>query len=399
MSRRVAIIGLSTIRPVRRRHDVTFYQLAYDAAKGALDEAGVTRDDVDCFLFCTANENFNRQPLIFATVAEALGLSRKPLMTFSEAGGSSGAAIGVAHALIASGQADLVLAVGGDKTSDADVPGHPGFNNIIIFGCDNLYEVPLGMQIGQFPLLCQAYMSTFGITEEQAAKVSVKNHGNAMLNPDAQSPRKLTVEDVLKSPMLAYPIKFFDCSLISDLYQGVVFASEDKVKELKVTPIWLDSWGLAVDSTKLGYREVMNPGTKLCHPQCLRNAALQAYKMAGITNPRKEIDVAEIQDGFTWLELITYEMLGFCGEGEGGRFIDEGIPYLGGELPVNPSGGCIGFGHGYGGAGLLTLAKTTQQLRGECGDYQVRPIPRTGLAESMGGSGMSVAAVQILRRD
>ncbi len=113
---------------------------------------------------------------------------------------------------------------------------------------------------------------------------------------------------------------------------------------------------------------------------------------------RKEIDVAEIQDGYSWLELMSYEMLDFCGEGEGGKLIDEGVPYLGGELPVNSSGGCIGHGHGYGGAGLMSLVEVVRQLRGECGAYQVKPIPKVGLSESMGGSAMSVAGVQILRR-
>jgi acetyl-CoA C-acetyltransferase len=122
-----------------------------------------------------------------------------------------------------------------------------------------------------------------------------------------------------------------------------------------------------------------------------------AYQMAGIRNPRKEIEIAEIQDGYTWLELMTYEMLGFCGEGQGGRLIDEGLTYIEGELPVNASGGCIGHGHAGGAAGLMSLVEVVRQMRGECESYQVTPIPKVGLSESMGGSAMSIAAVQILK--
>jgi acetyl-CoA acetyltransferase len=122
-----------------------------------------------------------------------------------------------------------------------------------------------------------------------------------------------------------------------------------------------------------------------------------AYQMAGIKNPHKEIDVAEIQDGYSWLELMTYEMLDFCGEGQGGRLIDEGVTYTVGELPVNASGGCIGHGHAGGASGLMSLVEVVRQLRGECGQYQVKPIPKVGLSESMGGSAMSIAGVQILK--
>ncbi|MDY7036949.1 MAG: thiolase family protein [Thermodesulfobacteriota bacterium] len=399
MTRKVAVIGVGDSIPARRRPDATYLQLAYDAASAAMKDAGVTAKEIQCGFFGTAIEAFCRQYLIFDKVVQTLGWTQKPMITFVNAGGSSAGGINSAYWSIVSGQYDLVMVLGGDKTSDADVPGHPGFQNIVVFGLDNTFEMPLGSGHAFFAMMGQHYMHTYGVTEEQIAKVSVKNHGNALLNPHAQSPKKITVEDVLKSTPVCYPIKFLDCSVISDLYGALIFASEEKVKELKIdTPIWIEGIGYANDASYLGYREVLNPGFDLSHPPALASAGRQAYEMAGIKDPQKELDIVELQDGFTFLELISYECLNFCKWGEGGKLIDEGVTELNGELPVNPSGGCLGHAHGYGGAGIVTMAEVVKQMRGECGDYQIKPIPRVGLCESMGGSSMTVAGVQILRR-
>jgi len=395
---RVAVVGISDMKAARRRDDATFFQLAYDAAKEAVEDARLTKDDIKYCFFSTANENFNRQPLMGIYVAEALGWAQKPLYEFTNAGGASGSALSAAYNYVASGQTDLVLVVGGDKISDADAPDLNGFQNLIVYGNDCIFEVPFGTGLGQFALLCQAYMSIYGITEEQAAKVSVKNHGNALLNPNAQSPKKISVEDVLNSKVLAWPIKFLDCSLVSDIFAAVVFASEERAKELTDDPIWIKGVGHANDVGKFGWREVMNPGMNFGQAPVMRAAAKDAYRMAGITDPLNQIDVAQVQDGFTWLELLTYEMLSFCSEGEGGKLIDEGVTEMGGALPVNPGGGCIGHGHAYGGIGMFDMAEVVKQIRGEAGGYQVKPVPTTGLVETMGGSGMCVSTVFILER-
>ena len=398
--KRVAVVGISDTKAARRRDDATFFQLAYEAARQAVTDAGVTKDDIKYCVFSTASEMFNRQPLMGIYIAEALGWVQKPLWEFTNAGGASGGALSSAYNLVASGETDLVLAVGGDKISDADAPGLNGFQNLIIYGNDCIWEVPMGSGgLGQFSLLCQAYMSLYNISPAQAAKVSVKNHGNALLNPNAQGPMKITVEDVLNSKPLAWPIKFLDCSLVSDIFAAVVFASEEKARELTDKPVWIKGVGHANDVGKFGWREAMNPGFTYGQTPVMRAAAREAYAMAGITDPLNQIDVAQIQDGFSWLELITYEMLGFCPEGGGGRLIDEGVTYIGGKLPVNPGGGCMGHGHAYGGIGMMDIAEVVKQLRGEAGDYQVKPLPRVGLVETMGGSGMCISTVFILGRD
>ncbi len=397
---RVAVIGISDTKASRRRDDSTFFQLAYEAAREAVADARVTKDDIKYCVFSTASEMFNRQPLMGVYIAEALGWNQKPLWEFTNAAGSSGGALSSAYNLVVSGEADLVLAVGGDKISDADAPGLNGFQNLIIYGNDCIWEVPFGAGgFSQFSLLCQAYMSIYGITEAQAALVSVKNHGNALLNPNAQAPKKITVDDVLNSKPLAWPIKFLDCSLVSDIFAAVIFASEERAKELTDNPVWIKGVGHANDVGKFGWREAMNPGFTFGQPACMRAAAKDAYEMAGITDPLNQLDVAQVQDGFSWVELMTYEMLGFCEIGGAGRLIEEGKTQMGGKLPVNPGGGCMGHGHAYGGIGMMDIAEVVKQLRGEAGGYQVKPAPRLGLVETMGGSGMSISTVFILGRD
>jgi acetyl-CoA acetyltransferase len=397
---RVAVLGVSDTKSSRRRDDSTFFQLAYEAARQAVADAGITKDDIKYCVFSTASEMFNRQPLMGIYIAEALGWVQKPLWEFTNAGGASGGALSSAYNLVASGEADFVLAVGGDKPSDADAPGLNGFQNLIIYGNDCIWELPFGAGgFSQFSLLSQAYMSIYGITEAQAAMVSVKNHGNALLNPNAQDPRKITVDDVLNSKPLAWPIKFLDCSLVSDIFAAVIFASEERAKELTDNPVWIKGVGHANDVGKFGWREVMNPGFTYGQTPVMRAAAKEAYEMAGIADPLNQIDVAQVQDGFSWLELITYEMLGFCEIGGGGRLIEEGATHMGGKLPVNPGGGCMGHGHAYGGIGMMDIAEVVKQLRGEAGGYQVAPVPQVGLVETMGGSGMSISTVFILGRD
>jgi acetyl-CoA C-acetyltransferase len=399
LKNRVAVVGISDTKAARRREDATFFQLAYEAARQAVNDAGVTKDDIKYCFFSTACENFNRQPLMGCYISEALGWSQKPLYEFTNAGGSSGSALASAYNFVASGEADFVLCVGGDKISDADVPKLNGFQNLIVYGNDSIFETPFGAALGQFAMFCQAYKSIYNITEEQAAKVSVKNHGNALLNPNAQAPMKITVDDVLNSKIIAWPIKFLDCSLQSDIFAAVVFASEKKAKELTDHPVWIQGVGHANDVLKFGWREVMNPGMTFGQSPVMRAAAREAYEMAGIKDPLNQIDVAQIQDGFTWLELLSYESLGFCKDGGAGRMIDEGLTNIGGKLPVNTGGGCIGHGHAYGGIGMMDMAEVVKQLRGEAGDYQVKPFPNVGLVETMGGSGMTISTVFILGRD
>jgi acetyl-CoA C-acetyltransferase len=373
--------------------------LLYDAAKAALDDSGLTVNDLDSCVVGSASEFMNLQPIPVPMIAEALGMVRKPVIYECNAGGSVPCAMLIAYWQIQSGFADTVLVIAGDKPSDADISDRPGFQNIITFCIDKFFEVPLGfIAMSIFALPIRAYVERYGLTPEQAAKVSIKNHKNAKLNPNAQGPMDLTVDQVLKSQMIADPIKFLDCCLVTDGYGAIILSSEEKAKKSRKPPIWLDGIAYVNDMNMLGYREVMTPGTSLCDMIACRTAAEKAYKMAGIKHPRREIDVAEVQDAYSWLELMTYDFMGFCGRGEGGLLIDQGVTELGGDLPVNPSGGCMGHGHAIGGVGIFANIEIIRQLRGECGAYQVDPLPKTGVAETMGGGGLNLSGTLVWRR-
>lgn len=397
--KRVAAIGVGDMRCQRRRPDARWTELIYDAAHAALDDAGLTINDIDSCVVGSASEFMEMQPVPVPMIAEILGMVRKPTIYECNAGGSVPCGMLIAYWQIQSGFADTVMVIAGDKSSDADIPDRPGFQNIITFCLDKFFEVPLGfLSMSVFALPIRAYINKYGITAEQAAKVSVKNHKNAKLNPNAQVPMDITVDDVLKSQMIADPIRFLDSCVVTDGYAAIILASEKKAKRRTKPPIWLDGIAYVNDVNMLGYREVMTPGSSIGDMIACRTAAQKAYKMAGITNPRREIDVVELQDAFSYIELMTYDFLGLCGPGEGGRLIDEGITELGGELPVNPSGGCMGHGHAIGGVGMFANVEIIRQLRGECGKYQVHPIPKIGAAEIMGGGGLTLSGTLVWRR-
>ncbi|MCK4964677.1 MAG: thiolase family protein, partial [Dehalococcoidia bacterium] len=199
--------------------------------------------------------------------------------------------------------------------------------------------------------------------EEQCAKVSVKNHGNAKANPYAQLPLDITVEDVLKSRVLADPIKLLDASPISDGACAIIIAEEKTAGERCSKPIWIKGIGHCADAYHLGDRD-------LAEVDALVSAAGRAYKMAGITNPTDEIDLAEVYDAFSYMELMWMEGLGLCGRGEAGNMVDSAVTELGGALPINPSGGVLSA-HAVQVAGLARIAEAVLQLRGEAGARQV----------------------------
>jgi acetyl-CoA C-acetyltransferase len=204
----------------------------------------------------------------------------------------------------------------------------------------------------------------------------VKNHGNAKNNPFAHVPLKITVADVMKSPMLAEPIKRLDTSPISDGACAIILATEEKARKMTKKPVWVRGVAHCTDAYRLGDRD-------LATSPALEAAAKKAYRMAGITDPSREIQVAEVYDAFSYMELMWYEGLGFCGPGEGGVLIDSGVTRMGGKLPVNPSGGVLSA-HSVQVAGLARIAEAVLQLRGDAGKRQV-PGVKTALAHGVTG--------------
>jgi acetyl-CoA C-acetyltransferase len=231
------------------------------------------------------------------------------------------------------------------------------------------YTLAAGMQ-------ARRYMDKYGVTPEQFARVVVKNKGNAKKNPYAQESATLSVNDVLKSQMLADPITVMDRKPVSDGACAMILAREDVAKKLTDKPVWIKGAGNCYDPHFLGDRE-------LADCDALETAAKKAYKMAGIKNPLKEIDLVELSEYYSYQELLWTEGLGLCKRGEGGKFIDSGKTQLNGELPVNPSGGLLS-GVPVTVAGMSRVAEAVWQLQGRAGERQV-PGAKLAVAHGCGG--------------
>jgi len=242
---------------------------------------------------------------------------------------------------------------------------------------DPIYARALGMDaVTSAAMQARAYMDAFGVTEEQCAKVSVKNHGNAVQNPLAQLPMEITVEDVMNSRMLADPIKLLDASPVTDGAAAVILANEEGAKRGRTEPVWIQGIGHCSDAYHLGDRD-------LARSPALREAAKKAYAMAGVSDPLEEVDVVELYDAFSYMELMWLEGLGFCREGEAGGLTDQGVTGKGGALPVNPSGGCLSA-HAVMVAGMARLIESALQVRGEAEGRQVADCSRA-LAHGING--------------
>jgi acetyl-CoA C-acetyltransferase len=218
-------------------------------------------------------------------------------------------------------------------------------------------------------------MDVLGHSEEAAALVSVKNHKNAMLNPYAHVKKEITVEDVLNSKPLCWPIKILDVPPISDGAAAVIIASEDAAKKSK-DPAWIRGMAYYSEAENVAYRSMIQS-------EPLTIAAGKVYQQAGITNPRRQVDVVEVQEPYTCFELSYYEGLGLCEPGGAAKLIESGATEMDGDIPVNPSGGCMGA-NPIGATALIRLGEIAQQVRGRAGDYQIDGA-KVGLCQAGGG--------------
>jgi acetyl-CoA C-acetyltransferase len=220
------------------------------------------------------------------------------------------------------------------------------------------------------------------------AKVAVKNHANAVHNPYAQYQRRITIADVLASPLVADPLRMLDCSSIADGAAAVVLCAAEKAKKYTDSPVYVKASAQASDTLSLhDRREITTMDATVF-------AAKKAYQMASLEP--SQIDLAEVHDSYTIAEIIAIEDLGFFDKGEGGRATEEGETEIGGRIPINPSGGLKACGHPLGATGIRQAVEITQQLRGEAGKRQV-PNAKVGLTHNIGGTG-GTAIVHILSR-
>jgi acetyl-CoA C-acetyltransferase len=243
---------------------------------------------------------------------------------------------------------------------------------------DPIYMRCLGLDmVTACALQARRYMKRYGITEEEMAVISVKNHLNALSNPNAHLGLKITVDDVMKSRKVSDPLKLLDCSPVSDGAACIILANEERARKITDKPVWVKGVSFCAGAYLLGDRD-------LAECKALEKAARKAYTMAGIRDPRREIDVAEVYDAFTYQESMWTEGLGFCGPGEGGKLAVSGTTAKGGDIPVNPSGGLLGA-HPVIAGGLIRMVETVRQIRGEAGAMQVKDNVKIALAHGVNG--------------
>jgi len=383
--RRVAVIGAG-MTLFRRNLKETGKELCWEAAKMALDQAGLELKDIEAVVMGTAPDAFDGVHMKGEYLADGAGARKKPYMRVY-VGGGTGVFTPIAgwwH--VASGMFDTCLVVAEEKMSSC-FP-HPAYAFHTIF--DPIMARPLGVTlIWIFALEMHRYMHVHGIKKEQIARVAVKNKQNALDHPCAQLPQKITVEDVLNSEVLCWPVQRLDISPTSDGAAVAVLAAEHVAKQLTDNPVWIDGVGWCIDSTYWTNRD-------LYYPKYVECAARMAYKMAGIKNPPKEIDVAEVYDPFDYKELHHMEGLMLCRKGEAPRLTEEGVTQRDGDLPINPSGGLLGVGNPIAAAGMMKVCEIFWQLRGEAGKRQVKKDARTGLAQAWGDL-MQYGSVIIMR--
>jgi len=344
------------------------------------------KKDVDGIFVGQMSESYEHQAHMAPMIADWLHLLPIPSFRSEAACASSSVAMRSAIFAIQSGMHDIVLVGGVEKMTNLPTAT---VTEMLGMASDFPFEQWHGITFpGIFAMMATAHMAKYGTTEEQMAKVAVKNHENGALNPKAHFQKRITVGDVLASRPVAWPLKLYDCSPISDGASCLVMTSPKMARKFTDTPVHIIGSAQAQDTLGLYEREdvtTMNV-TKL--------AAKKAYKMAGVET--RHIDVAEVHDCFTIAEIMSYEALGFCKPGQGGRLIDEGVTTLGGSIPVNTSGGLKAKGHPVGATGTAQACEIYLQLTGEADKRQVKGA-RIGLTQNVGGSA-STGVVQVYRR-
>jgi len=364
-------------------------ELFAEAAKEAYDRCPNLNPikDIEALFVGHMGESYEHQGHTGPTLADWAGLLPKPAIRIESACASSGAALRTGILAILSGMHKVVMVGGVEKMTHRTTAEVTEF---LAMASDMPFEQWHGITFpGLYALIATAHMHEYGTTEEQMAQVAVKNHHNGTLNPKAHMQKEITVEKAMASKVIAWPLKLYDCSLITDGASCLILTRPDLAKRFTDAPVHVIGSGLASDAIGLYERE------ELTTLKAARLAGQEAYRMAGVEP--KDLDVAEVHDCFTIAEIIAYEDLGFCSSGKGGNLIDEGTTELGGKLPVNPSGGLKSKGHPVGATGTAQAYEIYLQLTGQAKERQVKGA-EIGLSHNVGGSG-ATSSVHIYRRN
>ncbi len=391
----IAAVGATPIAAEHRAGNAR--DLMAEAVLDCLADAGM--DDLSAVehgLASYESDHFNFQMTLGAILHDTIGLTPKPGLRI-EGGGATGAlALRTAWAHIQSGLCDSILVYGVEKNGRG--LSSRTANQLFALSADVDWETMVGGTYTAFyAAMIRAHMDAYGTCPRQFAHVAVRNRRNARFNPIAQKPMDISIDDVLNSIPIAEPYKLLDCSLLSDGAACILLATEDWARlhcpNFKARPaVYFSATGCGTDTMRLGdrYPQITNFRAK-------QAAAEQAYAIAGISDPLREIDVAELYDSYSGVEVQAVEDLGFVRAGCGGPAIADGTFDLGAGLPVNTSGGLLGRGAPVGATGLLQAIEITQQLWGSVDKRRQVPNARRGLTDTHAGIA-SISVVNIFER-
>ncbi|MDG6898401.1 MAG: thiolase domain-containing protein [Nitrososphaerota archaeon] len=384
---RVAVVGVGHSK-FGKRTDANVAELAFESIKQAVEDAGVDRKDIKNVVVGSAG-GWYEESLPAVVVNEYAGFHNVGTMRVEAACASGSAAVKGAYNSIMSGETDVAMAVGVEKMSEVDT-----LTSVELIGRAGSYMWEFENYGMTFPayyaLYAVAHMDKYGTTEEDMARVAVKAHHYGSMNPLAQFQKEVTLEKVLGSQVVSWPLKLYDACPLTDGSAAVVLASEDVAKKLTDTPIWIRGVGYSSDSANLSKRE------DYVGLSAAVDAASKAYRAARVEP--SQVDVADVHDCFTIAELLAYEDLGFCKKGDAAKLVREGQTEIGGRIPVNLDGGLKAKGHPIGATGVSMTVEITKQLRHEAGSRQANIKNGIGLVHNVGGTG-HYAYVTVLSRN
>src|SRR5919197_2043712 len=384
MVNKVCVLGAGSTK--YGKLDESIIEISLNASKDAIDSAGISPKNIEAGyisnVFGVADKQVHMAPVIMSN----LGIPYVPGLTIESACGSGSVMFREAYANIAAGFYDCVLALGVEKITHT---GTVQSTTLFSYCSDFFYEGGNGASFpGLFASIARNYMATHKASEKDLAYVAVKNHENGILNPKAHVRKEITVDDVLKSPVVASPLKLYDCCPFSDGASAVILCNEAFAKKSNRQYVEVIGSGRGASPAAVQGRDDITtiPSTV--------NAANQAYKMAGITP--KDVDFAEVHDCFTIAEIIDIEDLGFFQKGTAADAVRNGATRINGEIPINPSGGLKSKGHPIGATGVGQVVEVFEQFTGKAGKREIKDA-RHALTQNFGATGAS-CAVHIFRK-
>ena len=376
---RVGIIGIGQSAFKARRDDASYPDLVREAVILALGDAGLELDDIKAIVYSLSPDAMVGIGNAERLGVDAVGARNKRFLRINTGGATGISSVAAAYYHIAAGACDVIMTAGADKVGECG-DSQTVLNKI----WDPTYEraLPLGT-ITMLAMSGIRYADKYGMTQEDMAAVVVKNRSHAARNPNAHLRKETTIDEVMASRMISWPIKLFDCCPQSSGGGAMVLASEKYIRDRKLDAVWITGLGHCTETYYLGDR--MGRGVTADHADAyaLAQSFKRSYKMAGITDPGKQVHVAELYSPFSNTEFHAIEAAGLAGLGQSVAGVREGRFSIGGAIPVNPSGGVL-CTNAIAVTAMIRVAEVALQVRGSAGGHQVKGA-RVGIASGNGG--------------